>query len=82
MGWRTNVPTCVNIQSPAKFKIWLIIVQQVHTWLYSLMTPGNVEDDEEYEISKHLLGEFIRLQTVLDVVGEHWFLVYKVIKCL
>jgi hypothetical protein len=46
------------------------------------MTPGDVEDDEEYEISKYLLDKFICSQTVLDVVGEHWFLVYKVIKFL
>jgi hypothetical protein len=46
------------------------------------MTPGNVEDEEEYELSKYLLEKFICSQTVLDVVGEHWFLVYKVIKFL
>jgi hypothetical protein len=22
MGWRTNVPSCVNILSPPKFRIW------------------------------------------------------------
>jgi hypothetical protein len=44
------------------------------------MMPGNVEDDEEYEISKYLLDKFLCSQTVLDVVGEHQFLVYKVIK--
>ena len=62
--------------------MWLFIVQQVHKWLYSWMTLGNVKDKEEYEISKYLLEKFICLQTVLDVVGEHWFLVNKVIKVL
>jgi hypothetical protein len=65
-----------------KFRIWSFIVQQVHTWLYSWLMPGNVEDNEEYEISKYLLEKFICSQTVLDVVGEHQFLVYKVIKFL
>ncbi len=82
MGWRTHVPTCVNILSPQKLRMWLFIVQQVHKWLYSWMTPGNVEDKEEYELSKYLLEKFICLHTVLDVVGEHRFLVYKVIKFL
>jgi hypothetical protein len=82
MGWRTNVPTCVNVLSPQKLRMWSFIVQQVHKWLYSWMTPGNVEDEEEYEISKYLLETFICLHSVLDVVGEHWFLVYKVIKFL
>jgi hypothetical protein len=62
--------------------MWLSIVQQVHEWLYSWMTQGNVEDDEEYEPSKYLLDKFICLQIMLDVVGEHRFLVYKVIKFL
>jgi hypothetical protein len=76
MGWRTNVSNCVNLLSPQKLRMWSSIVQQVHKWLYSWMTPGNVEDKEEYELSKYLLEKFIFLQIVLDVVGEHWFLVY------
>jgi hypothetical protein len=82
MGWRSNVPSCVNVLSAPKLRMWSFIIQQVHKWLYSWMTPGNVEDEEEYEISKYLLEKFICLQTVLEVVGEHWFLVYKVIKFL
>jgi hypothetical protein len=46
------------------------------------MTPVNVEDKEEYELSKYLFEKFKRSQTVLDVVGEHCFLIYKVIKFL
>jgi hypothetical protein len=46
------------------------------------MTPGNVEDQNEYEILKYLLEKSICSQTVLDVVGEHWFLVYKLLKFL
>jgi hypothetical protein len=82
MGWRTNVPTGVDVLSPQKLSMWLSIVQQVHTWIYSWMTPGNAEDKEEYELSKYLLEKFICSQTVLDVVGEHRFLVYKIIKFL
>jgi hypothetical protein len=82
MGWRTNIPTCVNLISPQKLRMWSSIVQQVHKWLYPWITPGNVEDKEECELSKYLLEKFICLQIVLDVVGEHPFLVYKVIKFL
>ncbi len=46
------------------------------------MTLGNKEDKEEYELSKYLLEKFICLQIVLDVIGEHRFLVYKVIRFL
>ena len=62
--------------------MWSSIVQQVQKWIYTWMTPGNVEDEEEYELLKYLLENFICSQTVLDVVGEHRFLVYKVIKFL
>ncbi len=82
MGWRTNVPTGVNVLSPNKMRMWSSIVQQVHKWIYSWMTPGNVEDKEEYVLSKYLLENFTCSQTVLDVVGQHRFLVYKVIKFL
>jgi hypothetical protein len=82
MGWRTNVPTGVNILSPQKLRMWLSIVQQVHKWFYSWMTPGNMEEEEENILSKYLLEKFICSQTVLDVVGKHLFLVYMVIKFL
>jgi hypothetical protein len=78
MGWNTNVPTGVNVLSPQKLRMWSSIVQQVHKWIYSWMTPGNVEDKEEYELSKYLLEKLICSQTVLDLVGEHWFLVYVI----
>ncbi len=82
MGWKTTVPTGVNLLSPQKLRMWSSIVQQVHKWIYSWMTPSNVEDKEEYGLSTYLLEKIICSQTVLDVVGEHRFLVYKVIKFL
>ncbi len=71
IGWRSNVSSCVNVLSPQKLRIWSFIVQQVHKWLYSWMTPGNVEDKEEYEISKYLLVKFICSQFA-NCVGGSW----------
>jgi hypothetical protein len=59
MSWRTNVPTGVNVLSPPKLRMRSSIVQQVHKWIYSWMTPGNVEDEDEYELSKYLLEKFM-----------------------
>jgi hypothetical protein len=42
MGWRMNVPTGVNLLSPKQLMMWSSIVLQVHKWIYSWMTPGNV----------------------------------------
>ncbi len=43
MVWRTNLPTGINVLSPQKLRMWSSIVQQVHNWIYSWMTPDNVE---------------------------------------
>jgi hypothetical protein len=59
MGWRTNVSTGVIVLSPQKLRMWSSIVQQVHKRIYSWMTPGNVRDKEEYELSKYLLEKFM-----------------------
>jgi hypothetical protein len=48
MGWKNNIPTCINIFTPSKLKRWSVIVHQIHTWIYSWMNPGNAEDEDEY----------------------------------
>ncbi len=68
MGWRTNVPTDISILSPQRLRMWSSIVQQVHKWIYSWMTPGNVEGEEEYELSKYLLEKFM----FLNCAGCGW----------
>jgi hypothetical protein len=55
MGWRTNIPTGHNVLSSQRFRMWSSIVQQIHIWIYPWMTLGNVEDEEDYELSKYLL---------------------------
>jgi hypothetical protein len=46
------------------------------------MNPGNVEDEDEYEISKFLLKNFICSQAVLDIVGDYRFVLTKIIQFL
>jgi hypothetical protein len=71
MGWRKHVPTCTGIFTPLQLKMWSSIVFQIHNWIYSWMSPGNVDDKYEYKISKFLLKKFICSQAVLDVVGDY-----------
>ncbi len=68
MGWRTNVPTGVYVLSPQKLRMWSPIVQQVHKWIYSWMTLGNMENKEEYELSKSV-GEIYMFP---NCVGCGW----------
>ena len=46
------------------------------------MNPGNVEDEDEYEISKFLLEKFVCSQAVQEIVGDNKFLIPKIISFL
>jgi hypothetical protein len=58
MGWKCNIPNCVNLIHMPRLKAWSCIVCQIQSWIYTWMTPVNVEDEDEYEISKFLLERF------------------------
>ena len=65
MGWKKNVPSCRNVLTQSNMNKWSSVVRQIHNWVYSWMRPGNVEDDDEYSISKFLLEKFISSKPVL-----------------
>lgn len=46
------------------------------------MNHGNVEDKDEYQITKHLLEKFICCKPVLDAADDHMFLIVNIIKFL
>jgi hypothetical protein len=46
------------------------------------MNPGNVEDKDEYLISKYLLEKFITSRSVLDAVEGNTFLIGRILKFL
>jgi hypothetical protein len=50
--------------------------------MYSWMNPGNVEDDDEYQVSKCLLEKFICSQAVLEVVDGNSIIIVKILKFL
>jgi hypothetical protein len=82
MGWKKNVPTCTNLLSPTNMTKWTRIVSHIHEWVYSWMNPGNVEDKDEYLISKYLLEQFITSKSVLDIVEGNTFLIGRILKFL
>jgi len=63
-------------------KKWSLIVSYIHKWVYSWMNPGNVEDKDEYQISKYLLEKFITSKTVLDAVEGNTFMIGRILKFL
>ena len=84
MGWKMNVHSCTNILSPMWMKKWSSIVCQIHRyiWVHSWMNHGNVEDKDEYQITKYLLEKFICCKPVLDAADDHMFLIVNIIKFL
>ena len=83
MGWKKNVPSCTNISlSPTKINQWSIIVSTIHQWIYSWMNPGNVEDKEEYKLSKYLLEKYICSKTVLDAIDGNTWIIGRILKFL
>ncbi len=81
MGWKKNVPS-VNVVSTKKSKKWTCVVKKIHRWIYSWMKPGYVEDEDEYNISKYLLEQFICSAAVLDAADGHQFMIVRILKFL
>jgi len=46
------------------------------------MNSGNVEDDDEYQVSKCLLEKFICSQAVLELLNGHSIIIVKILKFL
>ena len=82
MGWKKNVPSCHQILTPSQLKKWTLVKRQIHSWVYSWMNPGNVEDKDEYQVSKCLLKKIICSRAVFGSSGQHMFIIVKILKFL
>ncbi len=69
MGWKNNLPTCINIFTPSKQNRWSVIVHQIHTWIYSWMNPGNVEDEDEYKISSSSSAPMLCWMLLVNIIS-------------
>lgn len=50
--------------------------------MYSWMNPGNVEDNDEYQVPKCHLEKFICSEAVLEVVDGNSIIIVKILKFL
>lgn len=76
-GWKTHIrPGLAKKYRP----FWNKIVKKIHTWIYSWMKPGFVEDPDEYEISKALLIRFICSDVVLRAAQNNRALITDILK--
>ena len=80
MGWKKHVPP-IGI-SHCNLKKWTVAVTKIHSWIYSWMRPGCVEDEEEYNISKHFLEKFVFSLPILGIVEGNALMIRSILKCL
>ena len=61
---------------------WTLVVRKIQKWIYSWMTPGYVEDEDEYYISKQLLEKFVCSIPVSGIIDGNTAIVCSVLKFL
>jgi hypothetical protein len=66
-GWKRHGPNMTAVtEASGKRDKFNLLKKRVKAWCYSWMTPGGVESDEEYSVSKQLLFAFLASPEVLD----------------
>jgi hypothetical protein len=76
-GWKRHGPT----RSSLPTSLWVEydnFCTTVKSWLFSFMSEGGVEDEDEYELSKELLFAYLNSSTVLRVCDGSTHLVHRV----
>ena len=61
---------------------WTLFVRKIQKRIYSWMTPGYVEDEDEYYISKQLLEKFVCSIPVSGIIDGNTAIVCSVLKFL
>ena len=62
-GWKKHLPGTTTFTDPIK---WERTKKIIMNWVYSWMRPGYVEDDDELNVSKYKLVQFVTSSAVLD----------------
>lgn len=66
-GWKRHAPNMTAVtEASGKRDKFNLLKKRVKAWCYSWMTPGGVESEEEYSVSKQLLFAFLASPEVLD----------------
>jgi len=80
-GWKRHCPgvTCVELSQQPKF---IAFTKKVHNWIYSWMSQGYCEDEDEYEISKHLLMMYVSSEHVSRICGGNLQIQARILRFL
>ena len=78
--WDTWTGVGVRNVSKSKKDTYKQLVRTVHTWLYSFSRPGYCEDDDEFQVSKLLLFDYLESPTVLEACENKGHIVKEIIR--
>jgi hypothetical protein len=78
-GWKAHGPgkTAV-VDVGGKREKYNLFKKRVKAWCYSWMTPGGVELEEEYSVSKQLLFAYLASEEVLDACDGQQYIIDQV----
>ena len=80
-GWKVHGPGKTGVRDVGgKRDKYNIFRKRVKNWLYSWMTPGGVESEDKYYVSKQLLFSYLASSEVLDACDGQIYVVEQVSK--
>lgn len=68
LGFKKHGPSANSVSSHLQER-WKSVCDRVKEWCYSWMKPGYCEDNDEFQLSKHLLIAFVQSKSVLEAAG-------------
>jgi hypothetical protein len=78
-GWKAHGPRKIAVKDAAKHDKYNLFKKRVKDWCYSWMTPGGVESDDEYTISKQLFVAYLGSPEVFNSCdGGQQYVIHQV----
>jgi hypothetical protein len=70
-GWKAHGPGVTSVKDVGRnWDKFNLFKKHVKDWCYSWMTPGGVESEDEYHVSKQLFFAYLASKKVLDAVDR------------
>ncbi len=78
-GWKAHGPGVTAVKDVGRSRDkYNLFEKRVKGWCYSWMTPGGVESEDEYLVSKQLFFAYLASEEVLDAVDGQQYVVDQV----
>lgn len=81
-SWQRYIGAARNVIRKVNWAKWDSVQKMIHRFIYSLMKRGSVEDEEEYEVAKQVLFDFIKGPLVRQVCDGNQVFIQRIIEWL